>query len=79
VRTNVPAVDVRLVDVVKRFGDTVAVDHIDLEVYGSQLRGISVQVNVIGTMILVSAVGLVLLTTLWQRRVAARDYGMAVS
>jgi spermidine/putrescine transport system ATP-binding protein len=28
----VPAVDVRLVDVVKRFGDTVAVDHIDLEV-----------------------------------------------
>jgi spermidine/putrescine transport system ATP-binding protein len=32
VRTNVPAVDVRLVDVVKRFGDAVAVDHIDLEV-----------------------------------------------
>jgi spermidine/putrescine transport system ATP-binding protein len=28
----VPAVDVRLVDVVKRFGDSVAVDHIDLEV-----------------------------------------------
>ena len=27
-----PAVDVRLVDVVKRFGDSVAVDHIDLEV-----------------------------------------------
>ncbi len=27
-----PAVDVRLVDVVKRFGDTVAVDHVDLEV-----------------------------------------------
>ena len=27
-----PVVDVRLVDVVKRFGDTVAVDHIDLEV-----------------------------------------------
>ena len=27
-----PAVDVKLVDVVKRFGDTVAVDHIDLEV-----------------------------------------------
>ena len=25
-------VDVRLVDVVKRFGETVAVDHIDLEV-----------------------------------------------
>ncbi len=32
VRTNVAAVDVRLVDVVKRFGDVVAVDHIDLEV-----------------------------------------------
>jgi spermidine/putrescine transport system ATP-binding protein len=32
VRTNVRAVDVRLVDVVKRFGETVAVDHIDLEV-----------------------------------------------
>jgi spermidine/putrescine transport system ATP-binding protein len=32
VRTNVPAVDVRLVDVVKRFGDVVAVDHINLEV-----------------------------------------------
>jgi hypothetical protein len=31
-RTNVPAVDVRLVDVVKRFGEAVAVDHIDLEV-----------------------------------------------
>jgi putative spermidine/putrescine transport system ATP-binding protein len=28
----VPVVDVRLVDVVKRFGDMVAVDHIDLEV-----------------------------------------------
>jgi spermidine/putrescine transport system ATP-binding protein len=28
----VPAVDVRLVDVVKRFGETVAVDHINLEV-----------------------------------------------
>ncbi|MGZ8528555.1 MAG: ABC transporter ATP-binding protein [Candidatus Limnocylindrales bacterium] len=32
VRRTVPAVDVRLVDVVKRFGDAVAVDHIDLEV-----------------------------------------------
>jgi spermidine/putrescine transport system ATP-binding protein len=29
---SVPAVDVRLVQVVKRFGDAVAVDHIDLEV-----------------------------------------------
>ena len=43
-------------------------------IYGSQLRGIPVQVNVIGTIIFVTAVGLVLLTTLWQRRVAARDY-----
>jgi spermidine/putrescine transport system permease protein len=46
-----------------------------LYIYGSQLRGIPVQVNVIGTIIFVSAVLLVLLTTLWQRRVAARDYG----
>jgi spermidine/putrescine transport system permease protein len=45
-----------------------------LFIYGSQLRGIPVQVNVIGTMIFVGAVVLVLLTTLWQRRVAARDY-----
>jgi spermidine/putrescine transport system permease protein len=45
-----------------------------LFIYGSQLRGIPVQVNVIGTMIFVVAVGLVLLTTVWQRRVAAQDY-----
>jgi spermidine/putrescine transport system permease protein len=45
-----------------------------LYIYGSQLRGIPVQVNVIGTIIFVSAVALVLLSTLWQRRVAARDY-----
>jgi spermidine/putrescine transport system permease protein len=45
-----------------------------LFIYGSQLRGIPVQVNVIGTMIFVTAVGLVLITTVWQRRVAARDY-----
>jgi spermidine/putrescine transport system permease protein len=45
-----------------------------LFIYGSQLRGIPVQVNVIGTMIFVSAVLLVVLTTLWQRRVAVRDY-----
>jgi spermidine/putrescine transport system ATP-binding protein len=32
VRTNVPAVDVRLVDVVKRLGEVAAVDHIDLEI-----------------------------------------------
>ena len=49
-----------------------------LYIYGSQLRGIPVQVNVIGTMIFVSAVLLVVMTTLWQRRVAARDYGAGV-
>jgi len=43
-------------------------------IYGAQLRGIPVQVNVIGTIIFVSAVALVILTTLWQRRVAARDF-----
>jgi spermidine/putrescine transport system ATP-binding protein len=32
VRTTVPSIDVRLVDVVKKFGDAVAVDHINLEV-----------------------------------------------
>jgi spermidine/putrescine transport system permease protein len=47
-------------------------------IYGSQLRGIPVQVNVIGTIIFVTAVGLVLLSTLWQRRVAARDYAASV-
>ena len=31
-----PAVDVRLVDVVKRFGDVIAVDHIDLEVHDGE-------------------------------------------
>jgi spermidine/putrescine transport system permease protein len=45
-----------------------------LFIYGSQLRGIPVQVNVIGTIIFVVAVGLVVMTTLWQRRVAAREY-----
>jgi spermidine/putrescine transport system permease protein len=49
-----------------------------LYIYGSQLRGIPVQVNVIGTIIFVSAVALVLLSTLWQRRVAARDYASVV-
>jgi spermidine/putrescine transport system permease protein len=48
-------------------------------IYGSQLRGIPVQVNVIGTIIFVSAVGLVLLSTLWQRRVAARDYAASTA
>ena len=46
-----------------------------LYIYGSQLRGIPVQVNVIGTIIFGTAVLLVLMTTIWQRRVAARDYG----
>jgi spermidine/putrescine transport system permease protein len=46
-----------------------------LFIYGSQLRGIPVQVNVIGTMIFVIAVGLVLLSTLYSRRVASREYG----
>jgi spermidine/putrescine transport system permease protein len=46
-----------------------------LYIYGSQLRGIPVQVNVIGTIIFVVAVVLVLMTTVWQRRVSARDYG----
>jgi spermidine/putrescine transport system permease protein len=45
-----------------------------LYIYGAQLRGIPVQVNVIGTIIFMSAVGLVILTTIWQRRVAARDF-----
>ena len=48
-----------------------------LYIYGAQLRGIPVQVNVIGTIIFVSAVALVILTTLWQRRVAARDFAPA--
>jgi spermidine/putrescine transport system permease protein len=50
-----------------------------LFIYGAQLRGIPVQVNVIGTIIFVTAVGFVLLTTLWQRRVAARDYAGATA
>lgn len=49
-----------------------------LYIYGSQLRGIPVQVNVIGTTIFGIAVGLVLMTTLWQRRVAARDYAASL-
>ena len=49
-----------------------------LFIYGSQLRGIPVQVNVIGTMIFGVAVGLVLLPTLWQRRVAGQDYNASL-
>ena len=47
--------------------------------YGAQLRGIPVQVNVIGTIIFASAVGMVVLTTIWQRRVAARDFAPAAA
>jgi spermidine/putrescine transport system permease protein len=50
-----------------------------LFIYGSQLRGIPVQVNVVGTMIFLVAVSFVLLTTLWQRRVAARDYAASTA
>ena len=49
-------------------------DTFPLYIYGAQLRGIPVQVNVIGTIIFVSAVMLVVLTTLWQRRQALRDF-----
>jgi len=45
-----------------------------LYIYGAQLRGIPVQVNVIGTIIFVSAVLLVIATTIWQRQQAARDF-----
>jgi spermidine/putrescine transport system permease protein len=45
-----------------------------LYIYGAQLRGIPVQVNVIGTIIFVSAVLLVIVTTVWQRQQAARDF-----
>jgi spermidine/putrescine transport system permease protein len=45
-----------------------------LFIYGSQLRGIPVQVNVIGTIIFATAVTLVLFSTFMQRRAAARDY-----
>ena len=45
-----------------------------LYIYGAQQRGIPVQVNVIGTIIFASAVLLVILTTLWQRRQAVRDF-----
>jgi spermidine/putrescine transport system permease protein len=48
-----------------------------LYIYGAQQRGIPVQVNVIGTIIFGTAVGLVGLTTLWQRRQSAKDFGPA--
>jgi spermidine/putrescine transport system permease protein len=49
-------------------------DTFPLFIYAAQLRGIPVQVNVIGTIIFVSAVLLVVLTTVWQRRQAIRDF-----
>jgi spermidine/putrescine transport system permease protein len=45
-----------------------------LYIYGAQQRGIPVQVNVIGTIIFLSAVLMVGLTTLWQRRQASKDF-----
>ena len=42
-----------------------------LYIYGSQLRGIPVQVNVIGTIIFGTAVLLVLMTTIWGPRCGA--------
>ena len=49
-------------------------DTFPLYIYGAQLRGIPVQVNVIGTIIFVSAVALVVISTLMQRRQAIRDF-----
>ena len=45
-----------------------------LYIWGAELRGIPVQVNVIGTIIFMSAVLLVIVSTLWQRRQAIRDF-----
>jgi spermidine/putrescine transport system permease protein len=45
-----------------------------LYIYGAQQRGIPVQVNVIGSIIFLSAVLLVGLTTLWQQRQAGKDF-----
>ena len=49
-------------------------DTFPLFIYAAQLRGIPVQVNVIGTIIFVTAVMFVVITTLWQRRQAIRDF-----
>ena len=49
-------------------------DTFPLYIYGAKLRGIPVQVNVIGTIIFVSAVLLVVISTLMQRRQAIRDF-----
>ena len=52
-------------------------DTFPLYIYGAELRGIPVQVNVIGTIIFVTAVLLVVVSTLWQRRQSARDFAPA--
>jgi spermidine/putrescine transport system permease protein len=49
-------------------------DTFPLYIWGAKLRGIPVQVNVIGTIIFVSAVVLVVASTLWQRRQAFKDF-----
>jgi spermidine/putrescine transport system permease protein len=49
-------------------------DTFPLFIYAAQLRGIPVQVNVIGTIIFLAAVLLVVITTLLQRRQAIRDF-----
>ena len=43
-----------------------------LWIYGAQKTGVPVQANVIGSIIFLSAVGLVVLSVLFQRRSAAR-------
>ena len=48
-------------------------------IYAKARIGIPPQVNVVGTIIFVSAVALVVLSTLWQRRVAARDYAGSIA
>jgi spermidine/putrescine transport system permease protein len=49
-------------------------DTFPLYIWGAKLRGIPVQVNVIGTIIFVSAVVLVVASTLWQRRQSFKDF-----
>lgn len=49
-------------------------DTFPIYIYGASLRGIPVQVNVIGTIVFVSAVLLVVISTLWQRRQSFRDF-----
>ena len=52
-------------------------DTFPIYIWGAALRGIPVQVNVIGTIIFVSAVLLVVISTLMQRRQSARDFAPA--